>query len=200
MPKREDIELLASGVKIDWSSHITAKNPSAKENHQRKIKVTCAQCKKWRWINSCALWTIRQGKQKLCWECHKVGLARRNKSGQIGIRHNSSGYVTRTLCSFTEKEIEFLEPMFRSSCSKRRKNRTEVLEHRAVMAFHLGRCLQGDEVVHHKNGIKDDNRIENLELVNSKTHSREHKKLLQDNRILRQRIEELQKELASIRK
>jgi hypothetical protein len=88
--------------------------------------------------------------------------------------------------------------------------RRQVLYHRYLMEQHLGRKLGPEELVHHKNGIEDDNRIENLEVMTYAQHTTQHHKgsvrdrqALKTMRVManyRVLVQELRRENADLRK
>ena len=51
-----------------------------------------------------------------------------------------------------------------------------VFEHRIVMEKNIKRFLKKTEHVHHINGVKDDNRVENLIILSSNKHHKIHSK------------------------
>lgn len=72
-------------------------------------------------------------------------------------------------CSAASQRKEQL-PRYRN----KKVNGQSFLEHRWIMAQHLDRPLLTTEHVHHKNGIKTDNRIENLEIMDRSDHGKFH--------------------------
>lgn len=83
----------------------------------------------------------------------------RNKPGTFIKGHKWVGKLKTKKRIMSHGYIEIYSP---NHPNKTRRNC--VLEHRLVMEKHLGRFLKKEEIVHHINGNKQDNRIKNLKL------------------------------------
>jgi len=132
----------------------------------RYIWLQCDICGRERWVG------IRKGKARSsnrCASCVQQIKASYHKSTE------AQGYILVYL-----PPNDFFFPMANAN--------GYVMEHRLVMAKHLARCLQPWEIVHHKNGIKSDNRIENLQLIMEDTHTVSHIQF----RALKKRVGELE--------
>jgi len=108
-----------------------------------------------------------------------------------GKRKTRAGYVDMHLHLFEGRAQEIAEQMAdnRGACGY-------VLEHRINMAMHLDRPLTKDEVVHHKDGNRENNVIQNLQLLTKKTHFKGHgNPYYQKWQEALSRIEELEVEL-----
>ena len=143
------------------------------------IWASCKICGKERWVQK------DNGKPRWnhCRHCgakyaRKIYSGAQHYNWKGGITHNGDGYIV---------ELVNTDSPFWPMAKNRNK---QVLQHRLVMARHLGRCLKRGEIVHHLNGIKSDNRIENLILRTLKNH--EHNTL---NNALKTRVRELEAKL-----
>ncbi len=67
------------------------------------------------------------------------------------------------------------------------------------MEVALGRKIDRDECVHHINGNKLDNRLKNLELIDRRKHSRDHRRIYKELLQLRRGNQELRHEIAELK-
>jgi len=115
------------------------------------MEITCAYCGKKSNIQP----SRRAYKNKFCnWSCL-------TKYRQIHPAHNRKPIGSK---------IKDTKNYIRIKVSKNGWDK----EHRLVMEKYLGRKLKRGEEVHHIDGNKQDNRIENLFLIDKKNHSRKH--------------------------
>lgn len=150
------------------------------------VWVECSECHKQYWTR---LDHQKKAKNKsVCRHCSSkvTGRWRRRE-----LSHNWKGGKKKTGDGYIEVLLDpadFFYPMGKAN--------GYVREHRLVIAKHLKRCLLSWEVVHHKNGIKDDNRLENLQLVKAQgKHNTQLKLQLNKQAKL---IEQLQRKITEL--
>lgn len=115
---------------------------------------------------------------------------RENSSQWKGGKHLKNGY--------TFVMIDVLPPDSQAMARLMTKGKY-IAEHRIVAAMIEGRPLQTDEVVHHVNGEKSDNRPENLIVTRRADHSMEHREIERRFRMLLAEVEKLRAENADLR-
>lgn len=110
-----------------------------------------------------------------------------------GGRTTHRGYVYINLNAINDKEVRDMCVQTVENRKRGKRRSGMVYEHHVKMIEKIRRPLRAGEVVHHKNGDKSDNRIENLVLATTKDNLRSHKELYFENIELRRRLASIEK-------
>ena len=148
---------------IFFGAHLRWHHSSAKEYYEKYEPKYCKFCdKQIAYKSACNHYRRNAYCSIICKARYtKAAAGPEHPLWKTGKHKNKLGYVIINIHKLPKEDIKLVTSMARA---KRSNNDQEVLEHRLVMAKHLGRPLKRAETVHHLNGLRDDNRIENLEL------------------------------------
>lgn len=124
------------------------------------IYTICPKCNVGRWIKKSH--ASRKDFTGLCLTCSGKRISKLNQEVNSGCNSTSWSGGRKIENGYVLVKIDKDNPYYPMA-----HNRRYIPEHRLIMAQHLGRSLIGNEIVHHRNGDKADNRIENLSLARS---------------------------------
>jgi hypothetical protein len=142
-------------TKFDWSDLNTLYNEKMLTQSEIAELKGCGMSAVIRWMHRQGIKTRSKSESnRLCYQRGRWGGPRK----EVNIRRKPNGYLFLRLYS---------DHPYYSMVNHDKV----VLIHRLVMAQHLGRPLLPSEQVHHINGVRDDNRVENLKLVSADEHS-----------------------------
>ena len=136
------------------------------------VKILCPACSKERWKSQTH---ARAAKTLYCLSCSAKIIRQRQSSSK----------------PLSTPDNPFLSHGYLAFCSKSKK----IMLHRYLLEQHLGRPLTSAEVVHHINGERADNRLENLVILSHSAHQILHKEQGEQIRLLLWRVKELEEAL-----
>jgi hypothetical protein len=151
-------------------------------SHRKRVQLICLHCGKEFETHQCRVKDGKRHRAQFCSRrCHYD-----HQEPTAGLRKlDPHGYVLVQVPD---------HPIVKARALRGSRN-AFVREHRVIMERKLGRYLEPYETVHHINGIRTDNRPENLELwLKTQPAGQRESDLRQENERLRARLAELEKQ------
>ena len=144
------------------------------------IWFECPQCKQRRWLRrSCIKSPTFTGLCHSCSSKNKIPPDAIRKGPEHGSWRGGRHYRSQgDYILIWVSPDDFFYPMAKRHTRKDgRGYGNYIYEHRLIMAKHLSRCLLPWEIVHHRNGVKDDNRNRNLIICTVSYHKQLHDRM-----------------------